>query len=93
MKVWTELPPKTQTGANTMGCLVDGKLWATGKLPGSFKFPAMSARYLDYGEYVHLNFHAQGNVGRIALLLKIRILDKMKQRLVVALIFIPNVML
>ena len=70
VKVWTELPPKTQTGANTMGCLVDGKLWATGKLPGSFKFPAMSARYLDYGEYVHLNFHAQGNVGRIAFVVK-----------------------
>ena len=63
VKVWTELPPATQTGANTIGCLVDGQLWATGKLMGSFKFPAMSATYLDHGTYVNLNFGAQGKEG------------------------------
>lgn len=68
-KVWTELPPATQTGENTMGCLVDGQLWATGKLLGSFKFPAMSATYIDYGDYVHLSFGAQGKEGGIYFLL------------------------
>lgn len=62
-KVWTELPPETQTGANTIGCLVDGQLWATGKLQGSFKFPAMRALYIDYGDYVHLDFYAYGKTG------------------------------
>ena len=69
VKVWTELPPATQTGENTMGCLVDGKLWATGKLMGSFKFPAMSAIYSDYGDYVHLSFGAEGKEGLMGFML------------------------
>ncbi|WP_286922762.1 hypothetical protein [Proteiniphilum sp. UBA5375] len=64
-KVWTELPPATQTRENTIGCLVNGELWATGKLRGSFKFPAMKAEYRDYGDEVHLDFYAGGNGGSI----------------------------
>ncbi len=65
VKEWTELPPETQTGANTIGCLVDGQLWATGKLPGTFKFPAMKTEYRNYGDYVHLHFYAGGKEGRM----------------------------
>lgn len=68
-KVWTELPPATQTGENTIGCLVDGELWATGKLRGSFKFPAMKAEYRDYGDEVHLDFYAEGKEGFIGFVL------------------------
>ncbi len=28
-KNWTSLPPETQEGKNTIGCLIDGELWAT----------------------------------------------------------------
>ncbi len=28
-KNWKKLPPATEKGKNTIGCLVDGKLWAT----------------------------------------------------------------
>ncbi|WP_436414927.1 hypothetical protein [Petrimonas sp.] len=69
-KVWTELPPATQTGENTMGCLVNGKLWATSKRLEFTKFPAMRATYADYGEYVHLDFYASGSGGRIAFVVK-----------------------
>lgn len=65
VKEWTELPPETQTGANTIGCLVDGKLWATSKRFELTKFPAMTASYRDYGDEVHLNFYAGGNGGSI----------------------------
>ena len=64
-KVWTELPPATQTGENTMGCLVDGKLWATSGKFELTKFPAMTAKYSDYGDEVHLNFYAGGNGGSV----------------------------
>ncbi len=47
-KVWTELPPATQTGANTIGCMVDGQLWATGKIPGYTERPGMMASYTIY---------------------------------------------
>ena len=37
-----QLPPATQTGENTFGCLVDGEVW----LPrGSFNFPAIASSY------------------------------------------------
>lgn len=70
VKKWTELPPETQTGTNTIGCLVDGKLWATSKLPGSFKFPAMSAKYIVYGNSIHLTFYAEGKEGLIGFTLE-----------------------
>jgi len=63
IKEWTELPPETQKGANTIGCLVDGKLWATSKLPGIYKFPPMKAEYRDYGNTIHLDFYAEGKEG------------------------------
>lgn len=70
-KVWTELPPATQTGENTMGCLVDGKLWATSKLPSSTIFHAMLATYKFYREdSVALEFYAKGKEGSIAFYLE-----------------------
>jgi hypothetical protein len=36
-----ELPPITQAGANTFGCLVNGKVW----LPGGGGLPAINAQY------------------------------------------------
>ena len=41
----TELPPETTTGANTFGCLVNGKIWRNGGYfnPGeSLNMPEMS---------------------------------------------------
>ena len=63
IKGWTELPPETQTGTNTIGCLVNGELWATSKLPGIYKFPPMKAEYRDYGNTIHLDFYAEGKEG------------------------------
>lgn len=31
-RVWTALPEATQKGANTIGCYIDGRLWATGDI-------------------------------------------------------------
>lgn len=70
VKEWTELPPETQTGANTIGCLVNGELWATSKLPGIYKFPPMKAEYRDYGNYIHLDFYARGKEGRMGFFIK-----------------------
>ena len=59
-KVWTELPPVTQTGANTIGCLVDGQLWAIGKIPGYTLTPAMHAEYSIYKKDTSvLHFYAE----------------------------------
>ena len=69
VKEWTELPPETQTGANIMGCLVNGELWATGKRRGTFKHPAMLATYYDYGDYVSLRFYAEGVNGGMGVVL------------------------
>jgi len=66
IKEWTELPPETQKGANTIGCLVNGELWATGKLPSYTKFHRMIATYVNYGrDDVHLSFSAEGKDGII----------------------------
>ena len=70
VKEWTELPPETQKGANTIGCLVNGELWATSKLPGIYKFPPMKAEYRDYGNYIHLDFYAGGKEGRMGFFIK-----------------------
>jgi len=70
VKEWTELPPETQKGANTIGCLVNGELWATSKLPGLYKFPPMKAEYRDYGNYIHLDFYAGGKEGRMGFFYK-----------------------
>lgn len=70
-KVWTELPPITERGANTMGCLVDGKLWAASKLPSSTIFHAILATYKFYKEdSVALEFYAKGKEGSMAFYLE-----------------------
>ena len=59
-KVWTELPPATETGANTIGCMVDGQLWATEKLPGYTLRPRMMATYTVYKtDSVVLEYYAE----------------------------------
>lgn len=63
-KVWTELPPATQTGANTIGCLVNGKLWATSKLPSTGFSPAMAAFYtVVKPDSIVLDFYANAEKG------------------------------
>jgi hypothetical protein len=37
----TQLPPETQTGANTFGCLLNGKVW----LPEGFRGPLVSPNF------------------------------------------------
>ncbi len=69
-KEWTELPPETQKGANTIGCLVNGELWATSKRQGSFKYPAMIATYVNHQSYVNLDFYAEGVNGTIGFTIK-----------------------
>ena len=70
-KVWTELPPATQTGANTIGCLVDGQLWATGELKGNFFQPKMFAHYVQYKpDSIVLDFYAIGRNGSISFQIK-----------------------
>lgn len=64
-KVWAELPPETQTGANTIGCLVDGELWATSKLPGNPYTPSMSAYYIVGADSALLTFYAVGREGNM----------------------------
>ena len=67
-KIWTELPPETQVGANTIGCLVDGRLWATSRLSGiTFAPPSMAASYRFYrNDSITLYFYAHGKSGAIA---------------------------
>lgn len=66
-KVWTELPPETQVGANTIGCLVDGKLWATSQLPGYTLAPAMSSYYrIERSDSIVLVFYANGRSGSMS---------------------------
>ncbi|MEA4919016.1 hypothetical protein [Proteiniphilum sp.] len=64
-KVWTELPPETQQGANTIGCLVDGELWATSRLPrGIFQEESLIAIYaIDGPDSGLLHLHAEGRAG------------------------------
>jgi len=43
-KVWTTLPPETQTGANTFGCMIDGELFVGGYFP-SWMQPVFDVNY------------------------------------------------
>lgn len=48
----TELPPATQTGANTFGCSVDGKFWAPagfGIIPTA---PILEARFMPGKDFI-----------------------------------------
>ncbi len=65
-KVWTELPPATQTGANTIGCLVDGQLWATGKIKSNYFSPSMIANYTIYPDSAKLYININGRNGAIS---------------------------
>ncbi len=62
-RVWTALPEATQKGANTIGCYIDGRLWATGDIGyiGNLKmsFKAMKAEY----NYPTLNIAAHSADG------------------------------
>ena len=69
-KVWTELPPATETGANTIGCMVDGQLWATGKIKSNIYAPSMSANYLIMKDSAMLDFNATGTYGAMAFFIK-----------------------
>ncbi|GHT11392.1 hypothetical protein FACS189426_13210 [Bacteroidia bacterium] len=44
-KVWTELPPETQKGANTFGCYVNDQLFVAEKGYGPFGGRYLSAGY------------------------------------------------
>ena len=66
-KIWTELPPATESGVNTIGCMVDGQLWATGKLPGYTLAPAMYAEYsINNADSKILKFYAEGEKGTMS---------------------------
>ncbi len=41
----TSLPPETQEGKGTIGCLIDGKLWATNEWDSGFLAPAPVRAY------------------------------------------------
>ena len=69
VKEWTELPPETQTGANTIGCLVEGELWATGKLPGRPFTPSMDTYYIIDIDSTLLAIYAEGRKGMMSFLI------------------------
>ncbi len=47
-KNWTSLPPETQEGKNTIGCLIDGELWATNYWIDDKKFINPFSMYAHY---------------------------------------------
>jgi Family of unknown function (DUF6252) len=67
----SELPPATQTGANTFGCKVDGKLW----VPAGFGIvptaPTLEARFgADYLYINARNFSSSPNETEFELFIK-----------------------
>ncbi len=53
-KNWKKLPPATQKAKNTIGCLIDGKLWATNYWSKSFwppSNPSISAEFYNKAIY------------------------------------------
>ncbi|MFD2569022.1 hypothetical protein ACFSUS_00150 [Spirosoma soli] len=63
-----QLPPETATGQNTLGCLINGKVW----LPGGkyrFGFGAVTMSY-DPGYHQVLNISAEYNRGEQSLTFK-----------------------
>ncbi len=48
---WTSLPPETQEGKGTMGCLIDGKLWATNEWDNGFMAEAPVRAYFYRESY------------------------------------------
>lgn len=52
------LPPITQTGANTFGCYIDGKLLVPRDGDGTFNSPSHGVDYLASGDFPNYNSHA-----------------------------------
>ncbi len=71
-RVWTALPEATQKGANTIGCYIDGRLWATGDIgyirTFKFSFKAMSAEYFSSRYPTKLGIWAAASDARSVLL-------------------------
>jgi hypothetical protein len=57
----TELPPETQTGANTFGCYVNGKLFVPHRDYAPFGASYLSAAYSKYND--HISFTVYGKNG------------------------------
>jgi hypothetical protein len=49
----TELPPETQTGANTFGAKVDGKLWGPAGMAVVATAPTLEARYANGNVFIN----------------------------------------
>lgn len=64
-----ELPPETQAGSNTIGCLVDGELWATSRLPGRPFTPSMDTYYIIDTDSTLLAIYAEGRKGLMSFLI------------------------
>ena len=66
-KEWTTLPPETQTGANTFGCMIDNELFIGGYF-APWMQTALSASYnvisdkLYIGAYGKINEQAAGSI-------------------------------
>ena len=68
------LPPITQTGANTIGCYIDGKLLVPRDGDGTFNLPSHGAEFIGAGGDSHeiiMHDYKSGNAG----LLNIHIID------------------
>jgi len=68
------LPPITQTGANTFGCYIDGKLLVPRNGEGTFNSPSPGAMYYgsgdiptDYNASLTINDYKGGNAGLLQL--------------------------
>lgn len=53
-KLVSELPPPTQTGANTFGCKVDGQMWMPSGFGIAITAPILEARY-STGRTIFIN--------------------------------------
>ncbi len=90
-KNWKKLPPATQEGKNTIGCLIDGKLWATNywgliDIMNSNISADFSIKNMGEGKDVYCNiFAAKKDYTSISILIsnsKIEIGKKLKGELV-----------
>jgi hypothetical protein len=53
----SQLPPITQTGENTFGCLIDGKLFVPRDGTGTFAGPDRGLRMLRYYDNIEFDAH------------------------------------
>jgi len=54
-KVWTTLPPETQTGANTFGCMIDNELFVGDNNASIFAPPAFSVGYDTDSDKIYMD--------------------------------------